>query len=344
MRSTIYAVQVITTEGDHGSDSSFVAVHGKQHTGWYGPVSTEIGRHVDQRISQAVVGGSVMDHRGLQKAMRMVTVDLPAPVASWAVGAVDCAAWDLHGQLVQAPVAGLLADFPRRFVPLYASWLSLEVVPSVLAAAAQEVSSEGWQFTKWGLRRDPARDIGSEAVRLTATTAAVASVLGCSAAFDAVFTWTAALADLVAELIDPADVLWLEDPLPCFDAASYRSLAARAPVAFGERLLIHDNAQTLLDMRPRAFTLDVVACGGLTRAVDLVAAARSHGIQVYPHGRSFVPAVHLAAAYPDAIPAVEYRLQWEPSRQHQYLRPCQPAEGRITVPVIPGLGTTPRSN
>lgn len=344
MTSAISAVRVITTDKDHSSESSFVAVRGRQHTGWYGPVSAEIGRHVEQRISRAVVGKSAMDHRGLQMAMRQVTGDLPAPVTSWAAGAVDCAAWDLHGQLVQAPVADLLAGTPEPFVPLYASWLSLAMTPSSLAATVRRVAGEGWQFTKWGLRRDPVRDTRPEAARLTATTAAVASALGRPAAFDAVFTWTAALADLVSEQIDPADVLWLEDPLPYFDAASYRSLAARAPVALGERLLAHDSAEALLDVRPRAFTLDVVACGGLTRAVDLVAAARSHGIPVYPHGRSFVPAVHLAAAYPDAIPAVEYRLRWEPSRQHQYQRPSQPAEGAIAVPIVPGLGTAPWSS
>ncbi|AYF30428.1 hypothetical protein CSH63_23865 [Micromonospora tulbaghiae] len=107
---------------------------------------------------------------------------------------------------------------------------------------------------------------------------------------------------------------------------------------------MHADAQAMLDLRPRAFTFDVVACGGLTRAVDLVAAAAARGIPVYPHGRSFVPAIHLAAAHPGAVPAVEYRLQWEPGRQQRYALPWRPTKDVITIPRSPGLGAAPRSH
>ncbi|NIL64763.1 hypothetical protein HCB39_26710 [Salinispora arenicola] len=131
---------------------------------------------------------------------------------------------------------------------------------------------------------------------------------------------------------------WLEDPLPQCDLDTYGALAMSIPLALGERLLVHADAAAMLRLKLQAFTLDVVACGGLTRAVDLVTAAQMLGVPVYPHGRSFVPAVHLAAAYPDAIAAVEYRLQWEPARQQRYAQPWLPAHGVITVPRSPGLG------
>lgn len=115
-------------------------------------------------------------------------------------------------------------------------------------------------------------------------------------------------------------------------------------VAVGERLFVNGDGPALLELRPRALTLDVVACGGLTRAIDLVEAARACGVPVYPHGRSFVPSVHLAAAFPDAVPAVEYRLQWEPARQRRYADPWLPTHGTANIPTAPGLGAAPRSS
>src|SRR2546428_474443 len=85
--------------------------------------------------------------------------------------------------------------------------------------------------------------------------------------------------------------------------------------------------QRWLALKPRAFTLDVVGCGGLTRAVELLEQACVAGIPIFPHGRSLIPAVHLAAAYPHAVTAAEYQLQWEPTRQLLYAEPWQPMRG-----------------
>ncbi|HUZ51399.1 MAG TPA: enolase C-terminal domain-like protein [Streptosporangiaceae bacterium] len=343
MAPIIDGIRVVANDASRGDDAWFIGVEGARKTGWYGPVTTEIGRYVEEVLVRVVTGESIMDHHRLHAALCCATDTDARPVASWAVGAVDCAAWDLHGQLVQASVAHLLAACPQPEVPLYASWLGLDLSLSTPAATVAQVRRGGWQFTKWGLRKCPNADPRAEATRLAATTQTVAAALGEAAAFDAVFTWDHPLADLVADKLDPANVLWLEDPLPDYDLEPYRSLASKTPLALGERLLVHADGHALLGLKPRAFTLDVVGCGGLTRAVDLVIAAYALGISVYPHGRSFIPAVHLAAAYPDAIPAVEYRLQWEPVRQRGYARPWLPAHAAITIPGSPGLGATPRS-
>lgn len=343
MASTIRAVQVLATVAAPGDDAWFVAVHGAGKTGWYGPVSATIGRYAEQTLANAVVGESVTDHDGLYLALHRATADDTTPTASWAVGAVDCAAWDLHGQLAQAPVADLLGDAPVRAVPLYASWLGLDLSLAPVTSTVEPVGRGGWRFSKWSLRARPGDDVDVEASRLAATTRVLARALGGPAAFDAVFTWNVELAARVAKRIDPADVLWLEDPLSDYNGVAYRPLVGTMPLAVGERLLVHADGQVLLDLRPRALILDVVGCGGLTRAAHLVTAATAQGVPVYPHGRSFVPAVHLAAAYPDAVPAVEFRLQWEPVRQQRYAQPWQPTAGTVAVHRSPGLGAVPRS-
>ncbi|MEU4590776.1 enolase C-terminal domain-like protein [Micromonospora aurantiaca (nom. illeg.)] len=327
-----------------GEDATFVALHAAGTIGWYGPVTAEIGQYVEAVLAQPALGEPVNDHQSLHAALsRAIRADTSV-VASWAVGAVDCAAWDLHGQLANVPVAELLAAPPRRRVPLYASWLSIDVANGIPVAAVELVNRDGWQFTKWGLRKDPAtEDRTAEAVRLVAAVRALAPALRQEAAFDAVFTWDPEFACLFLDELDSASVRWLEDPIPQCDLEVYEALAMSIPLALGERLLLHADAEAMLGLKLQAFTLDVVGCGGLTRAADLVTAAYMRGVPVYPHGRSFVPAVHLAAAYPDAIAAVEYRLQWEPVRQRTYAQPWLPAHGAITVPRSPGLGTTPRS-
>ncbi len=342
MAGTIEAVRIVTTEATPHDDASFIELQGAGTTGWFGPVSADIGHYVGKVLADVAIGQSPDDHHRLHAALCDATAGDTTAVASWAVGVVDCAAWDLHGQIVQKPVAQLLAASPRWAVPLYASWLSLDISLPTPVAALRQVGRGGWRFTKWGLRKGVENDPGIEADRLAAKIRSVAAALGEAAAFDAVFTWDATLAEFVADQVDPANLLWLEDPLRNYDLEAYGSLAGKTPLGVGERLLIHADGQTLLSLQLRAFTLDVVACGGLTRAADLVIAAHARGISAYPHGRSFVPAVHLAAAYPHAIAAVEYRLQWEPVRQQKYARPWLPAHGVITVPKSPGLGATPR--
>jgi len=343
MAVTIDVVQVVATEAGPGDDTWFVALCGAGKTGWYGPVNAETAKYVRERLARVVTGEPADDHRRLHAALCEATLADTTAAASWAVGALDCAAWDLHAQVARQPVAQLLAASPQFVVPLYASWLGLDLSLPTAAAEAKRVGDGEWLYTKWGLRSGAGKGRIVEAARLAATTQAVAATLGVAAAFDAVSTWDARLADLVAQRLDRAEVLWLEDPLPTYDLEAHRVLAGRVPLAIGERLLLHGDGEALIGLRPRALTLDVVACGGITRAVDLVTAAHARGVVVYPHGRSFVPAVHLAAAFPEAIPAIEYRLQWEPIRQRKYACPWQPAQGVITVPSSPGLGATPGS-
>jgi L-alanine-DL-glutamate epimerase-like enolase superfamily enzyme len=202
-----------------------------------------------------------------------------------------------------------------------------------------------WSFTKWGLRLpsggspDQAAAVMARALRLCSRET------GTPLAVDAVGTWTVAVAMAFARHVDTSSLVWLEDPLPRHDLQAYGRLAGTGvPLAVGERASVEDDAAELIGrVKPRALTVDVVGCGGLTRAVQILHVAQARHTPVYPHGRSLVPGLHLAAAFPEIIPAVEYRLQWEPRRQHLYDVPIQPDQGRLQLPDSPGLGTTPRS-
>jgi L-alanine-DL-glutamate epimerase-like enolase superfamily enzyme len=267
----------------------------------------------------------------------MPTYGLTKRDRSWAIGALDCAAWDLHGQWTGRPVAALLARQPAQSVAGYASLLGFDLAAPAAASVVERVADEGWAFTKWGLRAG-----GGDGHRLARTAASAAAAAGGRAAFDAVGSWTTELGLAFSATVDVSSLIWLEDPTYTVHRDSLASL--RIPLALGERLLIDEDPENLLSVIGiTAFTIDVVGCGGLTRARHLVGLARQAGIRIYPHGRSFMPGLQIAAAYPAVVPAVEYRIQWEPRRQMVYQEQARPARGTITVGDAPGLATAPRS-
>ncbi|MET9292291.1 enolase C-terminal domain-like protein [Streptomyces sp. NPDC003077] len=329
-----------------GDDTFFIAVRAADAVGWYGPVGERVGRYVHDVLAQETKDALVTDHIGLLGELREAARRLPSEAASWAVGAVDCAVWDLHGRLAEGTVAGLLAAAaPRPLIPAYASWLTQDLGHIDNQDVLTSVMAGGWSFTKWGLRRDPADPPGEAAARMARAVERCSQALGVPLAVDAVGTWTQAVALAFAQVADPVCLRWLEDPLPRHDADTYELLAATSlPLAVGERAHCDEDPAGLIQyVRPSALTLDAVGCGGLTRATQIIHVAQTLGVPVYPHGRSLLPGLHLAAAYPDAVPAVEYRLRWEPGRQSLYETPLRPENGRLRLPDIPGLGTTPRS-
>jgi L-alanine-DL-glutamate epimerase-like enolase superfamily enzyme len=306
-------------------DVMFAAIRTSEGTGWYGPVTRQVGLRV-RDLAPLIL------NLGDPSAVPCRAGDT---VTSWALGTVDCALWDLRGQAADQPVAALLA--PARMaapVRAYASCLTCQLTDPRATKAVTGAARHGWIFTKWGLRAVP----GVTARQLTDAVTRAAAAAGQRVAVDAVRTWDPGLYAAFARLADPDTLIWVEDPLPAADGHP----AGGVPVALGERLTLGENLSALLGpIAPAALCIDVVGCGGLTRALSICLQAREIGVPVYPHGRSLVPGTHLAAAFPDVVPAVEYRLRWEPARQELLARPVRPEAGFIPPPRAAGLGTTP---
>lgn len=315
-----------------GDDTVFVALHAGSATGWYGPLSASLARTA-HAVGPAVLGSDATDHDALHQRLAQVAPRTRA--GSWAVGALDCAAWDLHSRTEDRPVAALLTRAPHtQRVPAYSSWLSRDLSHPGVTDLVSQIAAQGWAFTKWGMRHQPDTSGGALAEHLHAA-ASVEPV-----AVDAVGTWPPTLQAEFATATDPTALVWLEDPAPTHDPALCRNLFA-LPLAIGERLTLHDDVAAVLDtIQPAALTLDVVGCGGLTAAQRILAHTTT---PVYPHGRTLQPALHLAAAHQHRVPAVEYRQQWEPGRQRLYASPVEPHAGFLPLPVAPGLGAMPRS-
>ncbi|MEU2391852.1 enolase C-terminal domain-like protein [Streptomyces sp. NPDC007369] len=315
-----------------GDDTVFVGLRSGRAAGWYGPLADPVARAA-RHLAPALLGAEATDHEGLQE--RLAQAAPRSRAGSWAVGALDCAVWDLHARAEHRTVAALMTDEqPQHRITAYSSWLTRDLAHPATADLIPETSAQGWAFTKWGLRNRPGASGGvlADAVHAAATVEPVA--------VDAVGTWPPAFAAEFAAAADPAALVWLEDPAPTHNHAVYQPLRA-LPLAVGERLTLADDVPAVLAaIRPAALTLDVVGCGGLTAARRILARTT---VPVFPHGRSLQPGLHLAAVRPDRVLAVEYRQQWEPGRQRLYAHPVEPDRGHLTLPPVPGLGATPRS-
>ncbi|MFD4926352.1 enolase C-terminal domain-like protein [Streptomyces goshikiensis] len=317
-------------------DSHFaVVVEAGGTAGTFAPVDELPAALVATRLGQSALHHAVSDHRGLLHRLLTELGPHAAGLGRWAVGALDCAVWDLHGRLADLPVAALLSDRPARQVPVYASWLSLDLHAASAAESVKATAGEGFAFTKWALGDAEAREIALLAER-------TAEWAGQSVAVDALGTWGQLRATEVSPLLSPEAVRWVEDPLARTDRAAYTQLRRRAPglrAAFGERLSHVEDARALLEhCRPEAFTFDAVWCGGITEARGWLGAAHDARVPVHLHGRGFLPAVHLAAAFSGTADAVEYQVMWEPRRQRALRGALRPDGGHVALPDRPGLG------
>ncbi|WP_333743010.1 enolase C-terminal domain-like protein [Streptomyces ardesiacus] len=319
-----------------GDSQYAVVVEAGGDIGVYAPIDELPAALVATRLGQSALRHPVADHTGLLHRLLAELGPHAEGLGRWAVGVLDCAVWDLHGRLADLPVAALLSNRPARRVPVYASWLSLDLAAASAADSVKATAGEGYTFTKWALRG------GAKAAEMVLLAKHAAAWAGHSVAVDALGTWGHLQTTKIAPLLAPETVRWVEDPLPRTDQVAYRHLRRHTQglrVAFGERLSHTEDAKALLERcRPEAFTFDAVWCGGITEARTWLSAAHDANVPVHLHGRAFLPAVHLAAALPDAAGAVEYQVVWEPRRQRTLRGVLRPDGGHVALPDRPGLG------
>ncbi|MFI5804451.1 enolase C-terminal domain-like protein [Streptomyces sp. NPDC051561] len=321
-----------------GDSRYAVVVEAGGVSGSFGPVDELPAALIATGWGQAARGLPVADHDQLAGVLLQRLGTHSAGLGRWALGALDCAVWDLHGRLADLPVAALLTRTPADRVPVYASWLSLDLASVGASAAVRRTADEEYAFTKWSLGAQDAQQVADQVMRAR-------DWAGEPVALDAKGSWDGELAGKVGSLLPEDAVHWVEDPLADTDRAAYTALMSSSalPVAYGERVPHTGAARDLLHhCPPLAFTFDVVWCGGITQARTWMRMAAERGVPVHLHGRAFVPAVQLAAAYPRAAGAVEYQVVWEPRRQRALTATLSPSGGAVAVPQRPGLGVEVR--
>jgi len=246
-----------------------------------------------------------------------------------AIAAIDVAAWDLAARRQGVPLYTALGGEARK-LPVYGSagFRPLQA-PEEAAARATEYAAMGCSAVKLRL---------SGSHHDVALLRAVSDVLpeGVHLMADANERCDLARAKWLASQCAEFDALWLEEPLPAYDADGYAALAAASPVAIaaGEHLQGAGELAPYLAAKSIAVVQpDLAMMGGITECLRTAEFAAHHGLVVAPH---FLPAlfVHVAAA----APAMQW-LEHFPLIEPLFAAPVEMDEaGQMMPPEIPGHG------
>ncbi len=152
-------------------------------------------------------------------------------VSIFALTAIDTALWDIVGKAANLPLYRLLGQHVRS-MPVYASHgLWLGTATKDLPAEARGYVSQGFKILKIrvGLPR-----LEDDVARVMAIREAVGPDIGLIC--DANQGWDAATTLKFGRLVAPANLYWLEEPVPYYDFTATAAIAAAldTPLATGE--------------------------------------------------------------------------------------------------------------
>ena len=244
------------------------------------------------------------------------------------IAAIDVAAWDLHAKAGGVPL-GVAMGGEMRKVPIYGS---AGFRPNMEAAEIVDIANgyaeQGCTAVK--LRLAGSREDGE---RLAAVRDALPATMDLMA--DANEKCDRVRAMWLLNECARHNLLWLEEPLPAYDADGYAALArnSRSPIASGEHL--QGRAEFAPYLKAGQFAIaqpDLAMAGGLTECLRVALLAEACNVSVSPH---FLPAlfVHLAAAAPN----VQW-LEHFPLLEPIFDEPIDLNNGAIEALDVPGHG------
>ncbi|MBT8162999.1 hypothetical protein KKI43_21435 [Arthrobacter sp. GN70] len=250
-----------------------------------------------------------------------------------AQGSVDLALWDLRAARHGVRLQTWHGDAPVR---CYASALGFDVRHPLAPDVAQWIAAEGYAFQKWRMLGDP-EEVGRDLKGVKRIVERLGD--GQEVAVDGVGRWDPAYAARALRGLADLGVRWVEEPVA--DPRSIARFGVHVPLAYGEHVYdLADQIDLVTSGLISVWQPDVGWSGGLTPALLAAQVANIRGLLTYPHGGTLEAAHALAVmAGPSVVPAVEYHLTQEPTRQRFCLHPQQPVAGVLTQPPPSDIGS-----
>lgn len=261
-----------------------------------------------------------------------------------AVGALDCALWDIKGKLLGQPVYQLLGGRTRDYVECYKSYGAL--ARDQAREEGRRTMAEGFRAVRFhtaagaGTVFDARRMIGE----FVAIAAELREGIGANGEFivDAHTRFDLADALTLCQRLAPLSPLFVEDPLHSMDdATAYRVLREKSPVplAAGEQFgELRDGNLPLVENNLIDFLrTSIPNCGGITAYRKLAVLCEAHGVALVPH---FTPPIATSAVVHSLFAAAGQVMD-------EVLRPALPPyvkeayvlrDGKMRVSDRPGLG------
>ncbi|WP_204127185.1 L-talarate/galactarate dehydratase [Pseudomonas ogarae] len=152
---------------------------------------------------------------------------------------------------------------------------------------------------------------------------------------DANQQWDRPTAQRMCRRLEPLNLIWIEEPLDCYDAEGHAALALQfdTPIATGEMLTSVAEHWEFIKLRAADYLMpDAPRVGGITPYLKVQALAEQAGLMIAPHFAMELH-IHLAATY-SREPWVEHFEWLEPLFNER----METRDGRMLVPTRPGLG------
>lgn len=244
-----------------------------------------------------------------------------------AISGIELALWDLVGRALKTPISNLFGGRFRNAIRIYADChAGRDHTPAAWGERAREVAGAGFTAIKFDLDAenpftldisdDPhprrhwfepwSRTIGSaERKWMVACVEAVREAVGPDVMVAMDCHWKFAVNDaiLLAQALEPYDLLWLEDPVPPenIEAQAFVTRSTRTPICTGENLYRKHGFRELIEKQAaRIIAPDIPKMGGLLEAKKVADHADTYYIPLAPHNVASpigtVAAAHVCAA------------------------------------------------
>lgn len=264
-----------------------------------------------------------------------------------AVAGIDCALWDLRGQIAGQRVCDLLgAQAPQR-VRMYASagcrydWGER---PEALIDEVLGYLRDGYTACKVRIGTEwawdgvtPDRFIGL----MTDLSSAVAGRL--ELMVDGNQRLSEAQALTIARALDRMGFTWFEEPIPQTDIDGYARLNAAVdlPITGGEQFTTVEQFRPYLEKHAYQIVQPDAGWCGITEALKIAQVADRYGVDLCPHGwhngLMALANAHLVAALPRPR-VVELCMHQGPLQWGILAEPPLIRDGWLELPERPGLG------
>jgi L-alanine-DL-glutamate epimerase-like enolase superfamily enzyme len=264
-----------------------------------------------------------------------------------AVAGIDCALWDLRGQLGGKRTAELLTEAPLERVRLYASsgcrydWRHN---PTQLIEEALEYIDAGYTAFKFRIGTEWSWDSVTVDRFLGLVRELAQAVDGrMELMLDGNCRLTEAEALVIARELDRLGFAWFEEPCPRDPIDGYRRLceAVEMPITGGEVFTTAEQFRPYLEQQAYDIVQPDAGLCGITEAMRIARLAHRYGVDLCPHswhnGLMAMANAHLVAALPNPrvleLCMIQGPLQWGILAQ-----PPAIEKGWLALPERPGLG------
>lgn len=240
--------------------------------------------------------------------MRSAGMGALAGVTVTAASGVEIALWDLAGRILQTPSCNLLGGRFRDRIRFYRTLQTVQDAEDMQQwrDQVQEAKTEKFGWTAFKFQGDgippnvdprneePGHDPYTRALtlkdlrRIGTAMETVRDELGPDIDFGVEAHWRYDVRDAIqmANVIEPAQPMWLEDPVPPGnpDAMAHVTRAVNVPICTGENLYTRDGFRRLIEIRGcDAIHIDIPKSGGLLESKRIHDLADSYYIWTAAH-------------------------------------------------------------